>query len=477
MSMNYETRLAEIFGVDLANALLVANADDTVKSIVGSSSGADDHYLSTKGGRDRTVSDLRALVKNELNSVTPSAQADNAVTIPTDSSEEGGTETVGSYSPDAVDPATAPEPEKFDAAEYRKGKNIPAEWTDAEVEEYALAGGEDRGLTLNLNHIVDPTRKHRQLTRGELVDALAGAFDEYTEADHAKLVEQLRKVEHVPDAWTVRAVVEYVRMQLIPPKAQDDSITTDVWVEDVSRANRQPEAWSDDELRAWILRLIPAVGVSTDQKLAIEAKRRFKLEADNTADAVREAYRKKTSAPEHATLAPAPAAAPAEAAAVNPVSVATVADSSTLALLNGLTALNQTYIIDSLRRYEEEGKVGKANTPASGKALQEMLDNVIRYCINLKDNAGFMSAMDYLMAFIKKHQTKGQLFSYDYVYRWTGYLRSGVIQESHKELLQLMVLMNDDNALVRQQVDVSAYLKHLDHVVQQRLMAYFEAKK
>lgn len=403
MSKNYETVLAETFGLAVAEAILAAEPTDTVVSIVGEDVTAPEDYLKARSGRPRTVGDLKNFITQQLKNGTVSNEEESVVAPDLDESETGGTNNPeDQFNPEQSDTPTV-EAVTFDAPKARLENGLPAEWSDADVQEFVRREGVVYGVTRNQNFVIDPTRKNRELTKSEIIDAINGDFPDYTENDTTDLVKALKQVEVVDPAWTDRNIVEYIRHTIVPVKVAEN-----VWLEDVTRPGRAADDWTDAELTAWLEHKIPAIGKATDQSLAVAVKTRFGYTGDASAIAVRELHLQKNSAPKHVPLTPigkadqphdgslskAPVssteATTSEQAIIAQVSAKT-GSHAPAELLKGLTLMNQSYIVDSLAIYDDLAKPGKIVNEKKGADLQQLLDDVIRYITNLKDPAGFAS--------------------------------------------------------------------------------------
>lgn len=487
MSKNYETVLAETFGLDLANAILSAEPTVTVVSIVGESSTVQEDYLQTKGGKPRTVGDLKNYIGYLLKNGSITTEQDSVIAPDLDVSETSGTINPADTFQPSIAATPVVEAPAFDVAKARLENGLPANWTDAEVAEFVRLDGVTYGTTRNQNFVIDPTRKNRELTKTEIIDAINGDFPDYTDNDTSDLVVALKQVEIVDPAWTDRNIVEYIRHTIVPAKAAEG-----VWLEDITRADRLADDWTDAELIAWLEQKIPAIGKSTDQSLAVAVKERFGYKGDGSADAVRAFHTQKTTTPVHVPLKPiGKAVQPHHDSAIQAPVVATEATTSEQAiniqataktgshapaeLLKGLTLMNQSYIVDSLAIYDEQAKPGKIVNEKKGADLQQLLDDVIRYITNLKDPAGFASGMEILFQFVKARTAKGGHFNYDNVYRWTGFLRTQV-RVSHIAFLNVLILLSSESELTRSQVDISTYIGGFPAHVQPFLMEYLSSK-
>jgi hypothetical protein len=477
---NVETLLSQLVGSDAATILLAADGNAIAKTLVDPAlSKADYNLFHTKGGKGRTVSDLKVRV-GQLIKEGFTAKATDESTVPqVDSAVEAITfedqtpaenqaeKLIGTA--DIYDTApAAPAVVEVDVVATRATLGLPEDWTDDEVKAYLAADGVLHGVTRHGNRVVDPSRARRELTKDELIDALNGDFAEYDETHHTDLVTQLRQVEIVPAAWNTRSVVEYVRMGIVPPQAAPD-----VWVEDLTRLTRPAEDWTDAELTAWLANSIvsPEGAVATVQKLAVEVVRRFDYKCDASPEAVKAHYVKLTSAPQPSTLPTEPrakATAPAAKAVVAPVESIGI----TAQTYEGLSNMNLTYIQTLLDFYASTCGVNHPVSFDTGVKAQRKLDDVLRYVINIEDPKGFVSGMSILLDFVAKH--RGGMFSHTYIYRFTGGLRvEGQVQESHIQLLELFHIFTDPNKLVRTQCDIAAYVSKLPHARQAFVIEYF----
>jgi hypothetical protein len=324
--------------------------------------------------------------------------------------------------------------------------------------------GDDDEATPDLNDL-----DVRQWTDLELEAYITGTVQ--FEVYHSRVVEAIaeHRIRHavLSAAWTVAECQQFLASGLEPAKT-----TTGAWVNDVTRASRREHAWSTQELEAWARGEIEPEGSTLASGLAIELKARLQL-ALPTVDvaAVIQCYKVKAglAPPVPAFVAPTPKVAPV-------VAKAAVVVVPTKVTINqeGLTAMNQSYIENSLAEFHNVMRPGRAVDIVKGGEAQKLLKEIIVYAISLPDPQASGAAMRALFDHFAANRAEGMIFEDTYAFRFIENMRvTPKEQESHAALLTLFLAYADPMVELREQTDVSSLIKGVPTRLQSRVLEFF----
>jgi hypothetical protein len=376
----------------------------------------------------------------------------------------GGDDSLAVEQTDSGSSETPAEPE-FDYAGFRLSHGIPDTWTDEHIDGWIVAGGNVVEHTERGSIVVDVTRKEREISTwgvDEILDAFEGKLNGVDEGQYGALAKAYRQLAPVDAAWSVRDLIDFLTQGLEPSKT-----TNGAWKQDVTRARRPAQDWTTQELVAWALGEIRAVGEATDQKIAIEMNKRLDLcsQSNKPEDIIR-TYRKMQSNSVKVVgvqpTAPTPQATLPEAEPQTETPIP-----------QGLNAMNVAYLKTQTERYLKACAPNTPITPEIGATEQRQLDNLFRYILKLDDPAGFCGAMGYFRDFYAKH--RDGLFEPTYASRYTGSLRTeGDLQETHINLLAIFHVYTDLNKAARKQIDLPFLLRKFPSDRQAWLLEFFQ---
>jgi hypothetical protein len=367
-------------------------------------------------------------------------------------------------------PSGEPTPEEL-VAIVRADFTLPEAWTQADVlawwgvvsqqpydEDHPLVVQNDAGVFL-----IDPTRANRAPAEWSEAELLAFASAQLQDADVAlngKVVNELRKRISVPSAWSVKEVLEFYSQGVEPEKTSNG-----VYKNDISRANRGPSDWTTAELEAWALGEISAVGKTGDGKAALELRTRLSLNAENNSPAaVRAAYVKLQAVAPVATVADVLETPVAEV----PEIIASIPK------VEGLNAMNVSFIDGTLARYAEAVALNKPCTPEQGLKAQTALENLFSYAI-AQEPVPMVASLKRILAFVGANQDKGQLFHADNVYRFTHLMRTDRnYRERHVNFLELLRVYSAVNKDLRKQADVRRLVREQQADRVEMLVEFFQ---
>ena len=359
---------------------------------------------------------------------------------------------------------TAEEPE-FDYAGFRLSHGIPDTWTDEHIDGWIATGGNVVVHTERGSIVADPTRKEREISTwplSEIQDAFEGKLDGVDEGQYGALAKAYRQLAPVDAAWSVRDLIDFLTQGLEPSKT-----TNGAWRNDVTRARRPAQDWTTQELVAWALGEIRAVGETTDQKVAIELNKRLDLcsQTNKPEDVIRTYRKMQSNSVKVVGVQPT---------AVTPEATLPEAEPETeTPIPQGLSAMNVAYLKTQTERYLKACKPGTPISGEIGAKEQKELDNLFRYILKLEDPQGFGSALSYFRDFYKAN--RNGLFDPQYAFRFTGSLRTdGDVQETHINLLNIFHVFTDENKAARKQIDLPFLLRKFPSVKQAWLLEFFQ---
>jgi hypothetical protein len=353
----------------------------------------------------------------------------------------------------------------FDYVAYRTANGIPDTWTDDHVDGWIAAGGDEVVHTERGSIVVDPTRKEREIATwgvDEILDAFEGKLEGVEEGQYGALAKAYRQLVSVDAAWSVRDLIDNLTQGLEPAKTSNGA-----WKQDVTRARRPAQDWTTQELVAWALGELRAVGETTDQKIAIELNKRLDLcsQSNKPEDVIRTYRKMQSNSVKVVGVQPTAVTPPATLPEVEP--------QSETPILQGLTPMNVAYLKTQTERYLKACKPGTPITVEIGTKEQRELDNLFRYILKLEDPQGFGSALIYFRDFYKAN--RNGLFDPQYAFRFTGTLRAeGDVQETHVNLLNIFHVFTDENKAARKQIDLPFLLRKFPSVKQAWLLEFFQ---
>lgn len=349
---------------------------------------------------------------------------------------------------------------------------LPEVWTDVQVLawwEVVRGYPANEAGEINIQNeagvfYLDPTRADRGVSDWSTDELLAFASGKLTDADTAlngKVVNELRKRISVPAAWSVKEVLDFYTQGIEPEKTSNG-----VYKTDISRANRGPSDWTTAELEAWALGEISAIGKTGDGKAALELRSRLSLNAENNSPAaVRAAYVKL-----QATNAPAVTVADVLELPVAPVAEVI----ASIPKVEGLNAMNVSFIDSTLSRYADAVAVNKPCTPEQGLKAQTALENLFSYAVT-QEPVAMVASLKRILAFVSANQGKDQLFHADNVYRFTHLMRADRnYRERHVNFLELLRAYAADNKDLRKQVDVRRLVREQQADRVEMLVEFFQ---
>ena len=357
------------------------------------------------------------------------------------------------------------EDQAFDYAAFALEHGIPDTWTNEHIDQWIATGGNLIEHTERGSIVTDVTRKDRDISTwgvDEILDGFEGKLTDIGENQYGALAKAYRQLAKVDAAWSVRDLIDFLTQGLEPSKTSNGA-----WRNDVTRARRPANEWATQELVAWALGEIRAIGETNDQKVAVELNKRLDLCAQsNKPEDVIRAYKKMQNNSVKVVGVQPTAETPEPTIAEPVVQTETV-------IPQGLTAMNVGYLKTQTERYLAACKPGTPITPEKGAKEQRELDNLFRYILKIDDPQGFGSAMSYFRDFYKKH--RDGLFEPTYATRFTGTLRSeGDIQETHVNLLAIFHVYTDDDKAARKQIDLPYLLRKFPANRQGWLLEFFQ---
>lgn len=314
---------------------------------------------------------------------------------------------------------------RYSAQKPQDAAIVPEAELTPEIEENAALEADQADLTADPTEVTAPSAPLTvaDLSEADLRAIIAGTYTGTQQWPMSLVIAEYRRRTEVAPAWSDDEVARYVRVGETPPRT-----STGAWVNDITRPQRHPGAWSDAELKAWALGEIKAVGQASDQKLALELRERFNLTTSGLDPAaVKAAFNHQQSA------------------RVTPTPVTTPTPDTTLA------PMTTSFIDATLARYAEAVMPGRAISEATGAQAQRSLDNLFQYVLRLEGPA-LLQALEKIKAFVQTH--RNTLFSPSNAYRFTHHLKSERKQrQNHIGLIEMFMIITDKNRALRKQVD------------------------
>lgn len=352
-----------------------------------------------------------------------------------------------------------PETEGTETAPETQGEAVE-ETTDQQGSEEQAPEPEvaktESGVVIN-----DPQRAQKKLAdweTAELTAYLKGELENVPKNLQSGIVKEYRRRVELPEAWSEQEVLNYFRQDILPEKTESG-----LWVNDVTRANRAPADWSNEELEAWVHNEIKPVGKANAGKLAHEVVNRFELSASpNDINKVRAEFDHKFAqeteddeSTEQATPEPAKPTAPKVAEPVG-----------------ALTAMNVSFIDTTLENYVRAVSPNAQVGEEEGGKAQRSLESLFQYVLRLEGKA-LKDGLNRVNAFINKH--RDGVFSPSNAYRFVHHLKGNPKhQVQHVNMIELFLMTGDANQARRQQVDMRHMLKDLPNAKIEILVDYFK---
>lgn len=409
--------------------------------------------------------------------VTPAAETPND-TQPAAGLDAGDTNV-------ATTPETpAPEQEAevrevgFTTAEVRELFNLPENWTDEQVGEFFTATTADPKATaenvqLNGVFFFDPTRASREVTtwsETELRLAIEGKLSGVTNKQLDPIIIAYKKLVEIDPAWSNAQIIDNFRNGTVPAKTSNG-----VWVTDVARANKPAESWTTLELEAWALGEITCTPKADDRKLALALVKALSLKpADNSVKAVKEAYLKtKGSIQIGSDEAINPVTVQSAGTEEDPLYVQKArAVAAQVETVEGLTAMNVSYIDGVTSRYLEAVALNRAISVENAANAQKELAQLFEYAVALEPQA-MVAALERIKGIVGKNLDG--VFSGDNAYRYTHLVPEARGQrERHIGMLTLLTAYASPAKEVRKQLDLKYLLRTQSNEKQAQLTEYFQ---
>jgi len=345
--------------------------------------------------------------------------------------------------------------------------SLPEAWTDEQVLAWFEAvAALPQGTEVSKDGVffADPTRAQRlgdlfSWSSAELFMALKGELTDVNDNKLSAVIKELRKrTDEIDAAWSFQQVLDYYRQGVTPAKT-----STDVWVTDQTRMERNAASWTTAELEAWAKGEIKPTSKAPDNKLAVELKQRLALnpKSNSPADVI-VSYKQATVN----TVKTSDSAATLTKAAVENTS------STTNASIKGLTTMNLSFIDGAFERYAAAVKPGKMITEAEGKTATTQLENMFQYVIKLEDPQAMVSGLERIKnVFVKEREG---LFSPSNAHRFDHLLRKeGNFAERHTDFVEAMMIHASPNKEMRKQCDVRLLLNKQPAEKIDQLVEYF----
>ncbi len=305
-----------------------------------------------------------------------------------------------------------------------------------------------------------------QWTNEELESYIAGTVSEETFIVQLKaaVTEHRQREATLAKAWTVEECRAYFLNGTIPAKTSKGA-----WVKDVTRRYRREHEWETNELESWALGEIVAEGATTDGGLAVELKQRLNLVLKSVdVQSVITNYRHATAQVTGARVEVRPEPITKE------VTEERIVEVTKSIQLEGVTALNQSYIDSSLAQFEAVMKPGKPITEKSAGEAQRLLRDVLIYAIQLADPVGSRSAMQYILDYFTARRGIGQIFEDTYAFRGIPDMRGTKKEQvAHHDLLTLFLVYADPVVELRGQTDIPSLIGAINPQYQSRVLEFF----
>lgn len=352
----------------------------------------------------------------------------------------------------------------------RENNTFPETWTDADVLAwYEVVQNYKLDYQTNENGVffVDPTRAARPVHEWpteELLLALQGKLEAIEASTYPAIIAEYGKRVAIEAAWTTQQHLDFYRQGVEPAKTSNG-----VWLVDVTRSGRSASAWSTTELEAWALEEIKAIGAASDAKVAVELKNRLNLKSkDNSPASVRAAWRHSTGYGDTRPMVEV-VSAPAEPTSLK-VLVDPVAEAAKkIPVVEGLTAMNVSFIDSTLSRYYDAVKPNQFITEKNGVQAQLALEALFNYAIAQEPKA-MVASLQRIKQYVAAHL--GDVFSPSMAHRYTGKLRDA-IRPRHINFVELLRIYADPNKDMRRQTDVRYLLRGWPDAKLEQLVEYF----
>lgn len=391
-----------------------------------------------------------------------------------------GGDTVAAVTPETPAEETTEEPDgkDFTVAEIRELFDLPAEWSDENVVEFFTQVSADATATaesvkLNGVFLIDPTRASRDVStwgEAELRLAIEGKLEGISNKQLDPIIVAYKKLVEVEPAWSNAQIIDNFRNGTIPQKT-----TNGVWVTDVTRASKPAESWTTLELEAWAVGEITCTPKADDRKLALALVKALSLKpADNSVKAVKEAYLKtKGNIEIGGDDALKPVTVQSAGTEEDPLYVQKArAVAAQVETVEGLTAMNVSYIDGVTSRYLEAVALNRAISVDSATQAQKELAQLFDYAVALEPQA-MVAALERIKGIIGKNLTG--VFSGDNAYRYTHLVpEARGARERHIGLLTLLAAYANPAKEVRKQLDLKYLLRTQSNEKQAQLTEYFQ---
>lgn len=274
---------------------------------------------------------------------------------------------------------------------------------------------------------------------------------------------RIREIK-LPVAWTVTECRAFLKDNTTPPQT-----TRGAWVNDDTRRFRREHEWTTEELESWALGEIKPEGSTSKAGLAIELKQRLNLQVPGVdPDTVVANYRYVSGKVNETTIIPTPETL------AKTIMVETPVVSTQTVQLEGVSNVSQSYIDESLAKFEAAMKPGRAITEKISGESQRLLRDVIMYAIRLQDPVGAHSAMQHLLDYFRARRGVGQLFEDTYAFRGIPDMKTTKKEQvAHHDLLTLFLVYADPVVELRGQTDIPSLVGSIPPAYQSRVLEFF----
>lgn len=336
-----------------------------------------------------------------------------------------------------------PKQEVLTVQQLRDKYKLPKEWSDSAVTAWGeYAPKEGAVVTQRGNYVYDPTRdmsNPNSWPYTAIQDWMDGLFpdSDVTSPILVKVTRRFASRSRLNEEWTPEQVLAYHREGVKPPTTANGNL-----LKSAVRDRKNATKWSDSELEDWVKGELSSNAVASDQQLAEVTRERFKLIFEaKTPEQVKDAYLNKKYRKDD----DAPA---------------------------GLTATQVNTIRTELELYISRTAPNVAITGSSGARAQKGLQWVFEYILNIKDNRGFIAAMDIYLEYVAKYRHAN--FEETYALRFIGDIVNPNKQQWHFGMVHCAMVVTSSRPRTLLVTDISLNFVSLDARNANRLVDYFK---
>lgn len=341
---------------------------------------------------------------------------------------------------------------------------LPDDWSQEKAQAWLEGADLDQPLKTETGVMVyDPERATKPMadwSTEELLAQLKGELQKVPEKlSYAAIKEYKRRSTDIDPAWDNGQILAFYRQGTVPPKT-----ASGVWVTDVTRAQRKPADWTNQELHAWTQGEIKALGASSDAKLARELNRRFDLKAkDESVETVLKTYQYRLEQAEDTRQ---------QADQLEESAPSTGQSTTAKTPTGALSPMSLSFIQSTLKRYVEDVRPGRPVPESVGGNAQRQLENLFSYVLRLEGPA-LLEALDAIKAVVKAH--RDDVFSPSSAYRFVHLLKGDhKARQRHVNFIELFRIVTDPQARVlKKQTDIQGMLRGQPANRQDSLYDYF----